>query len=113
MVVIRCNAECQCCPQRPHRVQGNVLRSTKGIQLLPHLEELDLRCNLIASIHEVVRLSGDFSVLLQRQLHDASTGTQHVDQRFSDALMGTLMHKEERSKGALESVCFRMQAWQL
>ncbi len=39
-------------------LQGNVLRSTKGIQLLPHLEELDLRYNLIASIHEVVRLSG-------------------------------------------------------
>ena len=39
-------------------LQGNVLRSTKGIQMLPHLEELDLRYNLIASIHEVVRLSG-------------------------------------------------------
>ena len=46
-------------------MQGNVLRSTKGIQLLPHLEELDLRCNLIASIHEVVRLSGDFPIPLQ------------------------------------------------
>lgn len=41
-----------------HMLQGNVLRSTKGIQMLPHLEELDLRYNLIASIHEVVRLSG-------------------------------------------------------
>lgn len=40
-------------------LQGNVLRSTKGIQMLPHLEELDLRSNLIASIHEVVRLSGN------------------------------------------------------
>ena len=47
------------CPQRPHAVQGNVLRRTKGIQMLPHLEELDLRCNLIASINEVVRLSGN------------------------------------------------------
>jgi hypothetical protein len=39
-------------------LQGNVLRSTKGIQMLPNLEELDLRHNLIASVHEVVRLSG-------------------------------------------------------
>ena len=88
--VIRCNAECQYCPQRPRPVQGNVLRSTKGIQMLPHLEELDLRCNLIASIHEVVRLSGNSSVLLQRQLHDAITGTQHIDIHFSQAPIGAL-----------------------
>ena len=50
-------------------MQGNLLRSTKGIQLLPHLEELDLRYNLIASIHEVVRLSGaTFSHTLQSYL---------------------------------------------
>lgn len=40
-------------------MQGNVIKSTKGLQLLRGLEELDLRCNLIASIHEVVRLSGN------------------------------------------------------
>ena len=40
------------------RAQGNVLRCTKGLALLRCLEELDLRTNLIASIHEVVRLSG-------------------------------------------------------
>ena len=45
--------ECYCC-------QGNLIKSTKGLQLLRSLEELDLRCNLIASIHEVVRLSGEF-----------------------------------------------------
>ena len=93
--MIRCNAECHCCPPsqfsilvhlRP--VQGNVLRSTKGIQLLPHLEELDLRCNLIASIHEVVRLSGSCSVLLQRQLHDVSTETQFTHVHFSKAPVG-------------------------
>lgn len=36
-----------------------MIKSTKGLQLLRGLEELDLRCNLIASIHEVVRLSGN------------------------------------------------------
>ena len=49
------------CIEQHATLQGNVLRSTKGIQLLPHLEELDLRYNLIASIHEVVRLSGALS----------------------------------------------------
>lgn len=44
--------------QRQGMLQGNVLRSTKGIQMLPNLEELDLRHNLIASVHEVVQLSG-------------------------------------------------------
>lgn len=39
-------------------MQGNVIKSTQGVQLLRNLEELDLRCNLISSIHEVVRLSG-------------------------------------------------------
>jgi Leucine-rich repeat (LRR) protein len=38
--------------------QGNVIRSTQGVQLLRGLEELDLRSNLISSIHEVVRLAG-------------------------------------------------------
>ena len=55
-------------------LQGNILRSTKGIQLLPKLEELDLRYNLIASIHEVVRLSGALSSHeLPRQQDESSS----------------------------------------
>ena len=53
-------------------LQGNVLRSTKGIQLLPHLEELDLRYNLIASIHEVVRLSGAYIAAEQCYLYSGA-----------------------------------------
>ena len=34
------------------------MRSSKGLQLLRCLEELDLGANLIASIHDIVRLSG-------------------------------------------------------
>lgn len=38
--------------------QGNKLTSTAGLELLAHLEALDLRFNLICSLEEVFRLGG-------------------------------------------------------
>ena len=39
-------------------LQGNLLRSTGGLELLPQLLALDLRYNLICSLEEVFRLGG-------------------------------------------------------
>ena len=39
-------------------LQGNAIGSTRGLEGLQSLAELDLRFNLLASYHEVVRLSG-------------------------------------------------------
>jgi len=39
-------------------VQSNTIRSTAGLERLGALEELDLACNLVASFHEVARISG-------------------------------------------------------
>ncbi len=39
-------------------VQSNTIRSTAGLERLSALEELDLACNLLASVHEVARISG-------------------------------------------------------
>ena len=38
--------------------QSNTIRSTAGLERLSALEELDLACNLLASVHEVARISG-------------------------------------------------------
>ncbi|KAK9832497.1 hypothetical protein WJX81_002220 [Elliptochloris bilobata] len=39
-------------------LRSNTIRSTAGLERLSALEELDLACNLIASVHEVARISG-------------------------------------------------------
>ena len=38
--------------------QSNTIRSTAGLERLSALEELDLACNLLASVHEVACISG-------------------------------------------------------
>ena len=63
--------------QRRGSLQGNVLRSTKGIQMLPHLEELDLRHNLIASVHEVVQLSGTNYISKPSTVHSCERSHAH------------------------------------
>ena len=39
-------------------MQGNMLTSTSGLELLPHLLVLDLRFNLVSSLEEIFRLGG-------------------------------------------------------
>ena len=50
--------------------------------MLPNLEELDVRFNLLASIHEVVRLSGAPPRLLSHQQH-VNTASIHRTRSLS------------------------------
>ena len=43
---------------RAKSLQGNAIRSMKGLQNLVSLTELDLRCNLLASYPELRSLKG-------------------------------------------------------